>query len=43
VDSASIGIIAGVDYEIHVTGSYQSGVASSGVAGAPSVTNAFWA
>jgi hypothetical protein len=41
-DSASMGIIAGIDYEIHLTGTYQSGVAASGVIGAPSIANAFW-
>jgi hypothetical protein len=40
--SATVGIIPGVDYEVHATGNFQTGTAASGTAGAPSATVAFW-
>jgi len=40
--SAPVGIVPGVDFEIHLTGAYQTGSASAGTAGAPSATTAFW-
>jgi hypothetical protein len=40
--SAPVGIVPGVDYEVHLTGAFQTGTAASGTAGAPSATVAFW-
>jgi len=40
--SAPVGIVPGKDYEVHLTGSYQTGTAAAGTAGAPSATTDFW-
>ncbi|MFN7038929.1 MAG: hypothetical protein ACK4OM_05130 [Alphaproteobacteria bacterium] len=40
--SAPVGIVPGIDYEVHLTGAYQTGVAAAGTAGAPSAVTAFW-
>jgi len=40
--SAPVGIVPGIDFEIHLTGAYQTGVAAAGTAGAPSSTTVFW-
>jgi hypothetical protein len=40
--ASRVGIIPGIDYEIHVEGNFQTGTASAGVVGAPSLTTIFW-
>ncbi|MFN7038928.1 MAG: hypothetical protein ACK4OM_05125 [Alphaproteobacteria bacterium] len=40
--SAPVGIVPGIDYEVHLTGAYQTGVAVAGTAGAPSAITNFW-
>jgi hypothetical protein len=41
--TAPVGIVPGIDYEIHITGAFQSGTAASGTPGAPSAVLPFWA
>jgi len=40
--SAPVGIVPGIDYEVHLTGNYQAGTAAAGTPGAPSAVTAFW-